>query len=376
MIKSLVKFFKAVGGAVCSRRTAAMLLALTTAAVVLTSAASVNTVTVSDGERVVTVKTFSRDAAAILGLAGIDFDAENDSISAENLGKSQSSVTLSRAFEVFITYGNDRYTVKVCGGTVEDVIAKAGIAVDEHDIISADLNDTVSAGMYIDIISVDYSFGTAEEEIAPGVDTVYSDDMYVGESVTTEGQAGVKLVTYQTKIVDGVETETAAVSEEILSQPVNAIMTVGTKQKAVATAGVEYSGSTGTGNAAGAKSYSGVNSVSSLQPGYDFELDENNRPVNYSKLIKGRATAYYGGGRTATGKTVQTGYVAVNPKQIPYGTKLYIITSDGSMIYGYASAEDTGGFAKYGKTTIDLYFNTYGECVNFGARQVEIYVLD
>jgi len=67
--------------------------------------------------------------------------------------------------------------------------------------------------------------------------------------------------------------------------------------------------------------------------------------------------------------------VAVNPKQIPYGTKLYIVSHDGKYVYGYAIAADTGGFAKKGRITTDLFFHTSRECYNFGVRSVRIYVL-
>ena len=43
-------------------------------------------------------------------------------------------------------------------------------------------------------------------------------------------------------------------------------------------------------------------------------------------------------------------------------------------MYGLAVAEDTGGAVKGNK--IDLYFNTYRECINFGVRTATVYVLD
>lgn len=68
------------------------------------------------------------------------------------------------------------------------------------------------------------------------------------------------------------------------------------------------------------------------------------------------------------------GRVAVDPRVIPLGTRMYIETADGSLIYGYAVAADTGGAIK--GNIVDLYFNTYQECVNFGRRAVKVYILD
>ena len=106
-----------------------------------------------------------------------------------------------------------------------------------------------------------------------------------------------------------------------------------------------------------------------------YTIGENNVPTNYKYKITGRAAAYcQPGGKTATGKAVMPGRVAVNPKQIPYGTEMWIVSNDG-VVYGYAVAEDTGGFAKKGYYTVDLYMNSNKQCRQWGDRGVTIYVL-
>ena len=55
------------------------------------------------------------------------------------------------------------------------------------------------------------------------------------------------------------------------------------------------------------------------------------------------------------------------------GKRLFIRGSDGSFTYGVAVAEDTGSAIKGNK--IDLYFNTYRECIQFGRQDVTVYVL-
>jgi 3D (Asp-Asp-Asp) domain-containing protein len=55
---------------------------------------------------------------------------------------------------------------------------------------------------------------------------------------------------------------------------------------------------------------------------------------------------------------------------------MFIKTTDGKYIYGYAVAADTGGFIKNYPTGIDLFFDTRGECVDFGVRTAEIYILN
>lgn len=107
------------------------------------------------------------------------------------------------------------------------------------------------------------------------------------------------------------------------------------------------------------------------------EVDSNGVPLHYSRLIVGKATAYYGGTRTATGTRPMQGTVAVDPREIPYGTRMYITSADGSIVYGLAVAEDTGGFIYWtGGATVDLYMYNYSDCVQWGWRTANIYILD
>ena len=55
---------------------------------------------------------------------------------------------------------------------------------------------------------------------------------------------------------------------------------------------------------------------------------------------------------------------------------MYIKSPDGSVIYGYAVAADTGGFIKNYPNGIDLFMNTESACRNFGVRNMEIYILE
>ena len=42
--------------------------------------------------------------------------------------------------------------------------------------------------------------------------------------------------------------------------------------------------------------------------------------------------------------------MAVDPDVIPYGTKLYITSTDGKFVYGYAVATDTGIAVQKGRS--------------------------
>ena len=84
------------------------------------------------------------------------------------------------------------------------------------------------------------------------------------------------------------------------------------------------------------------------------------------------ATAYTAecvgcGGMTAIGRRAGYGIVAVDPRVIPLGTRLYIPG------YGFAVAGDTGG-AIVGRR-IDLGFDSQRDAMLFGRRPIEVYQL-
>lgn len=97
--------------------------------------------------------------------------------------------------------------------------------------------------------------------------------------------------------------------------------------------------------------------------------------LSYTRVLSCTATAYSCEGyvgTTAIGTTARVGAVAVDPKYIPYGTKMYIVSDDGAYIYGFATAEDCGNFRGY---HVDLYFDTVDECWTFGRRNCTVYIL-
>lgn len=108
-----------------------------------------------------------------------------------------------------------------------------------------------------------------------------------------------------------------------------------------------------------------------------LEFDENGVPTDYVKVLTGKACAYTASpdALMSTGKTVFQGYVAVDPDIIPYGTELYIVAEDGD-VYGYAIAADTGYSVRKGHIIVDLFMNEYDDCIQWGNKPVNIYVLN
>jgi len=84
-------------------------------------------------------------------------------------------------------------------------------------------------------------------------------------------------------------------------------------------------------------------------------------------------TAYTGGGTTATGTPARYGEVAVDPSYVPCGSLLYIVSDAGSWVYGTCTAEDRGGAVN--GNIVDLYYDDYDPCIQFGRRSCTAYVL-
>lgn len=113
--------------------------------------------------------------------------------------------------------------------------------------------------------------------------------------------------------------------------------------------------------------------------------DENlvrpsNAPHHYQEALDISATAYapgphdneQWGNKTYTGTQVRPGIIAVDPKLIPLGSRVYIEYPDG---HGeYATAEDTGGAIKGNR--IDIAKQTVDEAKDFGIQKVKVYVIN
>lgn len=87
------------------------------------------------------------------------------------------------------------------------------------------------------------------------------------------------------------------------------------------------------------------------------------------QMIATAYTAHCDGcsGRTAIGLPAGPGIVAVDPRIIPLGTRLYI------RGYGFALAGDTGGDIRGNR--VDLGFASYSAAMQFGRREVTVYTL-
>ena len=353
LMNTIYRYAAVLGRVVKSRLFGAAALAVASAVLVMSVSVNMHAITVIDGENSKVVFTMNNDDPhAVLTAAGVAL-SEGDEVRSD-IENIRGEIEINRAFDVQITADGISTVVRMTGGTVNDVLERTGIEVREDDMLSHLPETTVTDGMNITVERVGYNEYTRTEAIPYETTLKYTNVIPKGSTKLKQaGKKGEKTYVYRERIVDGEVVETVLVSETVTQKPVNAVKLVGTV----------------------------VGTPLSKAP-FDIELDEAGQPVNYKQVFTGTCTAYTcDGGRlsgvTATGMKPQVGVVAVNPKKIPYGSKLYITSADGSYVYGYAIAGDTGGGVMKGTLIADLYMDTYEECIQFGKRRnVKVFVLE
>lgn len=286
--------------------------------------------------------------ADALNQAGVKLGENQISVpSASTEIKSDTDIVILNAKKVSLTADGKTQNVLLPYGKVGESIILAGIRLSQDDILSVDCNTKVDDISELSIKRVIYKNVSVTEAVPFESKKENSDEIDLGDSkLKTKGVDGEKLVTKRVKYIDGEKDDEKVISEKITKKPVDEVTLVGTK---------------GAASAGGAGTFT----------------DENGVKVSYSYKLTGSGTAYTApaGALTASGHGVYEGGVAVNPALIPYGSKLYIETTDGSFSYGYATAIDTGGALMDGSAIVDLFYFSLDDCYSFGRRDVNVYVL-
>ena len=338
----------------CIRAAAAVAVAVALVGALAMAVFSETTYIINDGDRTVIHKTAQEDPAAVLSEAGLALAAGDLYVIEEGLFRS--NITLRRAVDLHVDYYGE--AMDVLGyedETLEDALTRLELTWTEADTLSLPLDTMVTDGISLDISTIVVEEQTYTVAIPFETSKVEDHDMKKGSTkVKTAGVEGEKVCVDKVTYVNGVETARELISEEVTVEPVTEVIIVGTGKNLVTKypSGVEIGDGTIT-----------------LPSG---------EVLTYKSAKTFTATAYTHtdpgcGTKTATGTTVRWGTVAVDPKVIPYGTKMFIMTSDGSFIYGIGTAEDCGGAIKNNK--IDLYMPTYSQCIQFGRRSCTVYFL-
>ena len=238
--------------------------------------------------------------------------------------------------------------VKSFHDTVGEVLDEQGIVLGDKDFTYPKLNDTISNGTNIELFKVEEVVETVEDIIPFDKFVNKNSKMDIGTSkIVQNGKDGLKKTYFIKGYINGLLHSTELVKEEIVTEPISEIIEKGTKDLIV----------TSRGNTSYRKA------ITMTATAYDLSFESTG---------KNPGDKHYG--LTASGTKARPGVVAVDPRVIPLGTKLYVQSLDGSKDYGFAIAEDTGGAIKGNK--IDLFFETSSEVNRFGRRKVKVYILN
>lgn len=189
-------------------------------------------VTVSADGNEISVELTGGKVQDALDKAGITLD-DNDVVDCqlEMYCTDNMNITVERRVQASITVDGETSEVVTSAETVSELLAEQNISLGDEDIISAEPDSSLTEGMEIVINRQETREETVTEEIAYETVTNYSSSITYGvESVTQEGINGEKEITYSVTYVDGVETDREVIDEVITKEPQDEIITIGTKK--------------------------------------------------------------------------------------------------------------------------------------------------
>lgn len=248
------------------------------------------------------------------------------------MGVTASTQSARQSVLVSITCDGQTWEYVSCQGTVGGILKEAGVGLGKKDLVIPSLSTPAKHKMAIRVIRVEEKIVVQREPIPYKTVTKFNPHSRLDRVVLQKGVAGVKEVTYKVTYKNGKKVSSEVIGARVLQKPRSEVVSI-SRGTLLASRG------------------------------------------GFVRCLRMRATAYApyvcGGsksGRTACGMKAGKGIVAVDPRVIRLGTKLYV---EG---YGYCVAGDVGGAIKGNR--IDLGFNTYREAIRFGSRWVTVYILE
>ena len=311
-----------------------------------------NTYVITDGDQVTVHTTYATDPEKVLSEAGF-FLSEEDSYTTQ-ASWTGGEITVQRAQQITVSVCGETVETISNGETVQTLLDRLGIPTTGDYKVSKKLSAETFDGMKLTVDHVIRQRETYTVELPYETTYCYDPTMEEGqERVVSAGSYGQMLRTADVVYENWQEKSRTVAEETVLQQPVNQVIAVG------------------TGENVGGKSDKPLigDGVIVLPTGevLTYLRAEQFVATGYSQFNEGCDEI------TATGSHVRVGVVAVDPKVIPYGTRMFIVSNDGVYVYGIGTAEDCGGAIKGNR--LDLYFETDPECFQFGIRNCTVYFL-
>lgn len=291
------------------------------------------------------ISTFSKTVQDLLIEKNIKLE-DNDKVLPDlnSKLKDDMQITVKRAFKVNLILDGAKKEVITTESNIKNLLKQEKINLSSLDKVIPDLDYKLKPNDSVTIVRVQEKLITEKQQIPFTIQTVYDENLEIGKiEKVQQGTYGEKEATYKLILNDGKEVTKNLVAEKIVMEPRNEVIKKGTKNFIVTSRG----------------------EVRRFRK--SLQMVASAYTAGYESTGKSPGDAGYG--KTAMGTTVRSGVVAVDPRVIPLGTKLYIESMD--MI---AIAEDTGGAIKGNK--IDIYISELSKARKFGRRTIKVYVLE
>ncbi len=290
-------------------------------------------------------------AQQVLQLSGLELGEYDEYIYTVHSGN-RAVLTVQRAYPVSVTADGRTRTAYLNGGTVEDALRQLNITLGVNDYVEPSLHTTLAEGETARVYRVTYTDRVEQSAIPFETEYRYTSLLHRWKNrtyVLQEGADGTMETVYRERRVDGVVESSRQIDQYVTRQPV-------AQQVLAYGAGVP---------------------VSTIATPEGYTVTDN-VPSSYKYVMENAiCTAYSSsGGRGASRLGLYAGTVAVNPNEIPYGTLMYIASADGSFVYGWAIATDTGTALMEGIIDIDLYYETRLESILNEKKLLNVYIVE
>ncbi len=318
------------------------------------------------------------DAAIILDSAQAEAPDLSSQIIYISNGSRGYDIMLSEGQSVTIRHEGANLTAVARRESVSTLLNRMQIVPSPLEMVGVDVSED---GIELTVSSDLAYYERVTEKVSYQTVRVENPELLEGtEQVVQEGVNGLRSSIYEVVWSNGQEISRQFV-EELSSTAVDKIVEYGTAKPEPEPVEVQKTAAPAeedTEKDAGAvtNGRSPISKVSENADGSGTLYLKDGTELKYSGVRAMSATAYTSGydgvgTRTASGTYVRVGTVAVDRSVIPLGTRMYIVAS-GGVVYGLAVAEDTGVHG----SRIDLYYDTYDECIQFGRRNCTVYILE
>ena len=191
-------------------------------------------VVVVDGARTVKVMTAASIPRDIAEVAGVElYDEDIVEVAMNNVFLASGvpfSYVVTRAKLVKFDFYGAAAEVRTQAKTVGDFLAERKIKISEDDWLSKKVDEKITVGMELALYRNGKSVITVDETMPHGERVIYDYEKNVGYRETTvAGKDGRKTVTYEIEMFEGQEVGRVWVSEMVVEEAEEAVVTMGRK---------------------------------------------------------------------------------------------------------------------------------------------------